>query len=668
MTYTVLTSAIEGVSFAPATVAVEAGKTATLTVTLQPGYTSGVFDGCGAHIELASAGTAAIATAALAGNCTITGSAKKPPSVSKVSFASVNGVISTFDGTQSLSGAIVDVKPGDSIEVLLTPDRGYQLYQGIGYREDSDGLSGDCPATQVSFSVRRITPVANCSVKYKFTLLDDNQNGKPDRDEASFILHAVEVAPKAMREAMLGKTDVTYTAYLTGNQGKRKDGTVAAVNKVVARTRFLGVGSPAPNEEEYVTLYDDGTHGDSSAADGIYTATIRPTRYENRYSTLHNGMMRAVSSEIVALDSAGNELSPFNIDRLMTSEVTLMILKDTAPASDAAQKIADNVYRSRHFITIIDPTYARRDDSQWVSRLAAKYVVGTFDTVAKFNYGETYGANWAYFERAKQYAAGIGIDDAYDNSANFGLPGICGVINFGSSSLAAYPFNHETGHCWSAYMTKPELRLAYQGGHWGISSLGETIMEQGGLTLAGGMGAWKTTLVDGSYEKFSMLDLYLAGMANISEVLPFYYVNDLDYGWSLGVNSSVPDAKVSLATGVDILRVYGARTPVYAGAVKNMHLLTLVISSKPLTEAEAAVVDIVLSTHTGNGAGNRMNGDVTPPGLAYACSNRCTVSAEITGPTVQSAQAHAMGMSRPARYAPADVIIDRKNAWRQLMH
>lgn len=271
--YVVSTNAGEGTSFGSPGVLVKAGVSASFVINLLPGYVNAQFEGCGTKMELASPGAIPFATSPITQNCTLISTATKRP-IYKLSINSSGGTILNFGGTETLTGKSIEVLSGDSMEMSLVPDFGYQLDGGT-YKETS---SSACPTELIGNKTIRVTPTNDCKVNVKFALNDYDVNGIPDKHETNFIVHAIEVTPKAMRESDLGKTNVVFTVAATGNQAKRADGTMVPITKVAMRTFFSRSG--IDGEQELIQLYDDGTHGDAKANDAIYTASFRPSGYK----------------------------------------------------------------------------------------------------------------------------------------------------------------------------------------------------------------------------------------------------------------------------------------------------------------------------------------------------------------------------------------------------
>jgi hypothetical protein len=647
--YVVSTNTGAGTSFGSPSVLVKAGATVSFVINLLPGYVNAQFEGCGTKMVMASSGSTSFATSPITNNCTLTSTATKLP-IYKVSINSSGGMILNFGGTETLTGKSMEIMSGDSIEMSLVPDLGYQLFGGT-YEEIS---SSACPTKLIGNKTIRVTPTSDCKVNVKFVLNDYDFNGTPDKQETNFIVHSIEVAPKAMRESDLGKTDVVFTVAATGNQGKRADGTLVPIAKVAMRTFFSRSG--IDGEQELIQLYDDGTHGDAKANDAIYTASFRPNGYKNNSLTFLQSRARTITSWVVLFDVFGNELRS-DRPNLFSTEVVSTILKDSVPLIAPSVKVSNKVYRSANYIALVDPTYHRLPDDKWLTRNVAQYVSGSFDAALIFNYGATFGSNWSSLANVKRFAQGIGLSDEFDYSAEYGLPGICGVINIGAPQLNGYVFNHELGHCWSAWLRKPELLLANGGAHW-ITASETSIMGQNGISIDRSSGAWKKAFL-GLNRTFSMLDLYLGGMANISEVPSMYYVNDPAVADGAFTDAPIPDSKVSYMTRADLVSVYGARSPAYDGRKKNFRILPIVVSSTPLNNAEHTLIELLLAHYTGNDPGNDGGGDSTPPSLSVACRNRCTLSTDIGSPTVQSAQKSSQLQTTPMKRAFPKIVTEQ---------
>lgn len=635
-TYTVSTVAAEGTSISPASATVESGKTASFTVALQSGYSSGSFDGCGTHVNIAAPGSANFTTGAVSANCQITGSATKALQTFKVSFAADGGSVRNFEGTTDITPG-VSVAAGGSVEVLMVPDL---AHAGAGFQS-----SGSCAVAEVSSTVRRVTPTGDCTLAVKFFKVDTDHNGVADADESSLHLQWVDMQPHVVRSADVSgkKATFTFTAYLTGNMGKKADGSLSKIASVKLRTNFSGVGTKVSAGEEEVALYDDGTSGDAKAGDGIWTAKLTPSgdylapggAYSDTMATsTYDGKAVEVHNALAFYDASGAKLDPVNTDFVTGQGSAVIVLADGVPAV-AVTKVSDNIYKSDRFMMIVDPAYGQHDDSKWAGRMASRYAAGSFDFFTKWNLGRSYGMNWSWFKHARRYADGIGLNSTtsgtrvdVDESESYGLSGICGTIDMGGIHIAGRGFNHEVNHCWSAYYDKAEMRLAHGDGHWSAASvmLGPVAVSP---TLVQSGSSWKLEwpTVFPSNRVMSMLDMYNAGLAAIAEVPSMTYVDEAIFDSRQHAGEIVPSSYIHQMTGADLARIYGARSAGYTG-VKNFRMLTLVIDSQPLTEAEAAYMELMLAHISGTSDGDTVNNTLAPS-FTKVCQGRCTFQTDI---------------------------------------
>lgn len=635
-TYAVATAAGEGTSISPASASVESGKTASFTVTLLPGYANGSFDGCGTHINLALPGTANFTTETVSANCQITGSATKAPQAFKVSFTADGGSVRNFEGTADITAG-VSVAAGSSVEVLMVPDL---AHASAGFQS-----SGSCSATSVSSTVSRITPTGDCSFSVKFFKIDSDHNGVADADESGLRLQWVDMQPHVIRSADVTskKATLTFTAFLTGSMAMKSDGSLSKIASVKLRTNFSGVGAKVSTGEEEVALYDDGTNGDSKAGDGIWTAKLNPSgdylapgsAYSDVMATsTYDGKAVEVHNTLAFYDASGTRLDPVNMKFVTGQGSAVIVLADTVPSSTLT-KVSDNIYKSDHFAVLVDPAYAQHDDSKWAGRMASRYSTGSFDFFTKWNLGRSYGMNWSWFKHARRYADGIGLNSTtsgtrvdVDESESYGLSGICGTIDMGGIHIAGRGFNHEVNHCWSAYYDKPEMRLAYGDGHWSAASvvLGPVAVSP---TLLQSGSSWKLEwpTIFPSNRVMSMLDMYNAGLASIAEVPSMAYVDEAAFDSRNHANEIVPAQYIHQMTGADLVRIYGTRPLGYAG-VKTFRMLTLVIDSQPLTEAEAAYMELMLAHISGTSDGDTVNNTLAPS-FTKVCLGRCAFSTDI---------------------------------------
>lgn len=180
------------------------------------------------------------------------------------------------------------------------------------------------------------------------------------------------------------------------------------------------------------------------------------------------------------------------------------------------------------------------------------------------------------------------------------------------------------------YLNKAELNITNDYVHFGIADR-EMGQLQNSNILKRENGAWVLKPVETQFyqRKFGSLELYLAGLASATEVdrINFIKFDDKD---GLIPDKAVPDSKVTAVDIQDIVRVYGTRSPAYAGAVRNMRMATTVVSTKRLSEAEAAYIELMLENLASNDAPNTSGDLTTTPSFAYACDFRCTMRTDIS--------------------------------------
>ncbi len=389
---------------------------------------------------------------------------------------------------------------------------------------------------------------------------------------------------------------------------------VATTGEAIASVRLT-----RPSE---AIMHDDGTHGDAVAGDGIYT--LEGVEHRTGYSNLGYGGTHSTSGrfKVVIERTDGSQEEWWLGIGIVDSEQQL-----------AARKIADGVYATPYAVFMVDPFGVLLNVSEWplsslgcgrtnfevFEKLYAVYP-DSFDFVIVmpahplFDPTRGYAENTPYFVRAKNDVQRIGMD-LFDNTDDFSSAGrLRGMIyhSWGTGQI----LDHEIGHAWAADIGEGyELTRCPDcyGNHWNPLSdiagqmaafLFHPDAELGaGHLMANGDGTWRIERESGDDCPFSMLDLYVMGLAPPEDVPPIHVLVNPD----TSDHERVTAESVETYTIEDIMALEGGeRIPAYGKAPKHFDVAFVVVGPREFTAAEYAFYSLIpkyfASTHRGDDA------------------------------------------------------------------
>ena len=207
-----------------------------------------------------------------------------------------------------------------------------------------------------------------------------------------------------------------------------------------------------------------------------------------------------------------------------------------------------------------------------------------------------------YFSFVRNDTRGIGLAPV-DAGLTYGSAArLQGTIQFpidGMFDLGAPVTSHEIGHRWINHLKHEALRPG--GAHWPIGDIATGIM---GFSIAGsGAGGTFNYRIDqtgpSEYQlsaqvptyRYSMLELYLMGLATPEEVPPFYVFEDQNQGDQLR-HGGILRGGVRHLTVDSLIAVDGARVPAAAASQREFRLATVVVSlGRLLSDEEMAFFD-----------------------------------------------------------------------------
>jgi hypothetical protein len=335
-----------------------------------------------------------------------------------------------------------------------------------------------------------------------------------------------------------------------------------------------------------IELRDDGAGGDKVAGDGTWTASIPAA------TILGRNTPEWVNRPYLGALKLGGASGTYNV----FAEVwTAAIGTRTVYPVEGGGQETDYVVN----YTASADQLANLDPAVWTRRFYAAHP-DQFDFI---NVVAVAGArDNRHHIVLKNTVSGTG-DPKRDNSGQYGSAGhLLGLTVFPMSpafDAAGKAFSHEIGHQWMNFL--PIQPFAASSPHWPRGSVAMNVMgfsigplSEGGefpyTFSADSHGGYLVGQADpANSTTFSMLELYLMGLARADEVPDYFTLKDqqrtLIYGQTLAAADVVP---LRLA---DIVAAVGPRSPDVDHAQKAFRAATIVLSEQPLDARAMALFD-----------------------------------------------------------------------------
>ena len=430
---------------------------------------------------------------------------------------------------------------------------------------------------------------------------------------ASFTLQNVEASPYAVWSDALATQPITVKAH-----------TKATGHVALTLSYFDGLvdGTGAQIVKQ---MFDDGTHGDDVAGDGVWTLTFTLGLTQPGQLRLYDGLVDCVSIAISATNADQTPLSPTNsIDARIDVSIVSRSLEDAYPARviDAATQVTDTM------INVVDPSFDESDIERTIARVYAVIPGDPFDFAVLFH-THTTSDGVPRSIGVKNHVGGINVA-TFDHTAEYGSSGRLQQIAFQNAHTLGLEVNHEIGHRWAAYLNQPALNLSLPTGfHWGASD--HVGVMGNGPYLLEDAGGYRVTNADDSDKfianSFSNLELYLMGLAQPDEVQPHRFVTDPAV--DVRFDAVVPASSTRLVTIDDIIGVYGPRVPDMATSQNAFTAVYVVVSDRLLTKPEYTLTSLIADYAAGTSAGGKRTGGLfealDPPSFGAATGYRATL-------------------------------------------
>ena len=411
------------------------------------------------------------------------------------------------------------------------------------------------------------------------------------------------------------------------------------------------------NTSPPVPMFDDGTHGDKLAGDGIWTLDSLSI-----YSSL-----AATPAYRVAKDAKyGSAVTWWMAVEWQLADGTwendgyaYVRLGFVDPlATFDVQKLGVGLWATEYGLFIEDSLQSQKTfpgypvtDKTWsylmkpASTLLYSRLPDAYDFLVVTPATPLWLPNPLLLERVPNASSvrneveGVGMT-LFDNSAGWGSAARLKTVVYHSSG----PFTmlaHELGHKWMAYLDSLTFSNGACGVHWAEHQ-----------TIGGNMGLWPKIVEtspgvfkgvmqhkpDAFNASFSDLDLYLMGLKPLSDVPLLKRLNNPDY--------TNPDSvRYTSITTIDPATLpmrYGARRPAYPGAQRDFTMATIIVKPLGWTDAEFAYFSL-LAKHAA---------DTLDDGFGY---NYCFEKAAKKLGTLESKMHTPTGVpSVPVLKSPAD--------------
>ena len=343
-----------------------------------------------------------------------------------------------------------------------------------------------------------------------------------------------------------------------------------------------------------IRLYDDGTHGDNTPGDHIYSRTGIDLIYGRSgigYSDTELFLRGGLLGQGFAL-YANITLPTAGIVSIPTS---ILIAVNPAFSVDVQSVDADAQF-SRYAANVrMDPS--RNDWQREAPRLFYQKFSDMYDFIFLFPNGAP-PANLAMPTRNNALGIGQGV---FDTSQTYGSSGrLQLVVQFYPDGDP--PLLHETMHRWGAFLG--EVIETQYPAHWGYTGVNgvlggfdpSSFKDNGDGTYSIGFVAplgWKSDT-----RKYAPLEMYLAGFTdNLAQLAPIPVVINpkLVNG---NPNHFTADA-IKYVTGQDIVTKYGVRNPAASQSQHTFRAAFIGVSDELLNPASMAYLSVLSGIYAG---------------------------------------------------------------------
>ncbi len=464
------------------------------------------------------------------------------------------------------------------------------------------------------------------------------------------MLIVVGVALFTVRHLVASDPDYCYSRFIPPviyTDGK--DSTTLEV--VTTGTNIKQVwGSWSSSSPDSLQLYDDATHGDRIAGDGIYT---RSGFKKNSYGYNYLNGQYVTYGAIVKLVKKDHSTSKQTVSiGFVKADVKYAhaVLGAGACATRSAFFISDTKgeifpgYPLTHIVcseTVFPKAYQK----------LYSYFADAFDFIAVIPASDlfeptSFAIRVPYCIMVKNNVQHIGVP-IFDESANYGSAGRLKAVIYHSWGKADV-LDHEQGHMWgmragfSKGLVDGVAGADKRYGHWMENADVDGKMSgyvNGKRLVFNGDGTWRLREQSATSELFSPLELYIMGLIPASEVPPIHLLTNPNYS---DPNQVTCDSYQTITIDHIMAAEGGPRIPAYPNAQRAFNAAFIFVTNTTFTEAEFAFGSLVAEFYASDLAGSLY---VMP--FETATGHRATLDVALPGMESVGVQDQAQEQTRP---------------------
>ncbi|NCP64650.1 MAG: hypothetical protein GW763_00410 [Paraglaciecola sp.] len=544
---TVVTNASAGTVMYPVKISTKRGEKVSFRVALETGYENIVVSGCGGELvgEIYT-------VAAIESDCSVASQASLTNAVYSVSYSPPDGF------TVEPVSTTFSVKAGEKLSLKFFSAGSHRI-SGI------QGNGGTWNGSEYESA-----PI----VKNTHLLFLSEEIG------SAFKVWNTSVTPNAVWHEDRASTPVCFEADVTGN-----------FSSIVMSPKW----DDQANRPMRVPMFDDGTHCDKTADDGVYSAEYT---YPDEYPYQLNYAGNTVGGNFMqffGIDAQDNLL--YNQSEALSQSNGTNVYFIPKKYAVEATLLSSNNQMTEHVWFIEQSDITKDAVYPELVRAKADLMFGKnrFDFQVNYQIGGQFAGVYPVqsFHPNRSDAFGIGRNGIVKSEDAAGR--LLGHLFMSTGIGTVYSLSHEFLHAWVNYLNNPSLNLQFLQHNIECNSIGGIV----GTTFVyekNTSGDFVRKGVTTSYAgPASELELYLAGLLpfeNLSSEMFFYQgATDNCLAWG---NTPIPASEFLRVEPQDIANVYGERSvPDREHSRKDFSTLFVAVSHRMITEAEMAVIERV---------------------------------------------------------------------------
>lgn len=329
-----------------------------------------------------------------------------------------------------------------------------------------------------------------------------------------------------------------------------------------------------------VVLNDNGSGGDATANDGIYTVTIGVA------NVLQNFTPDDVNRNFVGylrIYQGTVQMGQYNL--------FIDILDNNIPSVNI-NVVSANVQYTEHLVNIVDSTFFSNFQLAPLIQDFYTYFDDVYDFINVIYEIPHFENRYHFVIRNDVQHIGLSLSN---NTSTYGSSGQllgCTVFPIPTMFDGASPdYQHELGHQWINFLPVPPLNYAIP--HWPLSDLASGIMGWAHSPNTAGLifnfdlvptGSDFTLVANYDSKVYTDLSLYLMGLASPSEVNDHFVFDNQNQNPTAGGLLLGPVTNVTIN---DIISQLGPRIPNSTNAQKKFRVATIIVSKDGLLSADA---------------------------------------------------------------------------------